>query len=50
MSGASEVTVTTRSSTPTAHLSAVLVDLGPDTIRDYADRGEGITTRTDRTC
>ncbi|GGY85588.1 X-Pro dipeptidyl-peptidase [Streptomyces geysiriensis] len=50
LSGTSEVTVTARSSTPTAHLTAVLVDLGPATIRDYADRGEGITTRTDRTC
>ncbi|MGW8633817.1 Xaa-Pro dipeptidyl-peptidase [Streptomyces sp. NPDC055793] len=50
LSGASEVTVTARSSTPTAHLSAVLVDLGPDTIRDYAGEGEGITTLTDRTC
>lgn len=50
LSGASEVTVTARSSTPTAHLSAVLVDLGPDTIRDYGDPGEGVTTLTDRTC
>ncbi|MER7777647.1 Xaa-Pro dipeptidyl-peptidase [Streptomyces sp. NPDC096191] len=50
LSGASQVTVTARSSTPTAHLSAVLVDLGPDTIRDYATEGEGITTLTDRTC
>ncbi len=50
LSGTSEVTVTARSSTPTAHLTAVLVDLGPATIRDYADRGEGITHRTDRTC
>lgn len=50
LSGASQVTVTARSSAPTAHLSAVLVDLGPDTIRDYATEGEGITTLTDRTC
>ncbi|MGA5900862.1 Xaa-Pro dipeptidyl-peptidase [Streptomyces venetus] len=50
VSGSSEVTVTARSSTPTAHLSAVLADIGPDTIRDYADGGEGITTLTDRTC
>ncbi|MFG3163685.1 Xaa-Pro dipeptidyl-peptidase [Streptomyces sp. NPDC048232] len=50
LSGASQVTVTARSSTPTAHLSAVLVDLGPDTIRDYAGEGEGVTTLTDRTC
>ncbi|MFE4664819.1 Xaa-Pro dipeptidyl-peptidase [Streptomyces sp. NPDC056716] len=50
LSGSSEVTVTATPSTPTAHLSAVLVDLGPDTIRDYAGTGEGITTLTDRTC
>ncbi|OBQ53316.1 X-prolyl-dipeptidyl aminopeptidase [Streptomyces sp. H-KF8] len=50
VSGASEATVTVTPSTPTAHLSAVLVDLGPDTIRDYAAAGEGITTLTDRTC
>ncbi|MEU1852603.1 Xaa-Pro dipeptidyl-peptidase [Streptomyces sp. NPDC019990] len=50
LSGSSEVTVTATPSTPTAHLSAVLVDVGPGTIRDYADGGEGITTLTDRTC
>ncbi|MBR8638484.1 Xaa-Pro dipeptidyl-peptidase [Streptomyces tuirus] len=50
LSGSSEVTVTATPSTPTAHLSAVLVDVGPATIRDYADGGEGITTLTDRTC
>jgi X-Pro dipeptidyl-peptidase len=50
VSGSSEVTVTATPTTRTAHLSAVLVDLGPDTIRDYADAGEGITTGTDRSC
>ncbi|AZQ38934.1 Xaa-Pro dipeptidyl-peptidase [Streptomyces cyaneochromogenes] len=50
LSGSSEVTVTATPTTSTAHLSAVLVDLGPDTIRDYATSGEGITTLTDRTC
>jgi X-Pro dipeptidyl-peptidase len=50
LSGSSKVTVTATPSTTTAHLSAVLVDLGPDTIRDYAAAGEGITTLTDRTC
>ncbi|MBC9724279.1 Xaa-Pro dipeptidyl-peptidase [Streptomyces sp. TRM68367] len=50
LSGSSEVTVTATPSTPTAHLSAVLVDLGRDTIRDYADAAEGITTLTDRSC
>ncbi|SEC04385.1 Xaa-Pro dipeptidyl-peptidase [Streptomyces sp. TLI_105] len=50
ISGSSKVTVTATPTTSTAHLSAVLVDLGPDTIRDYAAAGEGITTLTDRTC
>ncbi|MFC8373409.1 Xaa-Pro dipeptidyl-peptidase [Streptomyces sp. NPDC057238] len=50
LSGASRVTVTATPSTPTAHLSAVLVDLGPDTVRDYAADGEGITTLPERTC
>jgi X-Pro dipeptidyl-peptidase len=50
LSGSPKVTVTATPSTSTAHLSAVLVDLGPDTIRDYADAAEGITTLTDRTC
>ncbi|MEU6658034.1 Xaa-Pro dipeptidyl-peptidase [Streptomyces sp. NPDC046821] len=50
LSGSSTVTVTATPSTTTAHLSAVLVDLGPATIRDYAGAGEGITTLTDRTC
>jgi X-Pro dipeptidyl-peptidase len=50
LSGSSQVTVVATPTTTTAHLSAVLVDLGPDTIRDYAASGEGITTLTDRTC
>ncbi|MER5205444.1 Xaa-Pro dipeptidyl-peptidase [Streptomyces sp. NPDC002825] len=50
ISGSSKVTVTATPTTATAHLSAVLVDLGPDTIRDYGAAGEGITTLTDRTC
>ncbi|WP_460090172.1 Xaa-Pro dipeptidyl-peptidase [Streptomyces mexicanus] len=50
LSGSSQVTVTATPTTSTAHLSAVLVDLGPDTIRDYADAGEGVTTLADRTC
>ncbi|MFF9012704.1 Xaa-Pro dipeptidyl-peptidase [Streptomyces sp. NPDC014870] len=50
LSGSSTVTVTATPTTTTAHLTAVLVDLGPDTIRDYAASGEGITTLTDRTC
>ncbi|MCS0599860.1 Xaa-Pro dipeptidyl-peptidase [Streptomyces sp. LP11] len=50
LSGSARVTVTATPSTSSAHLSAVLVDLGPDTIRDYADAAEGITTLTQRTC
>ncbi|MEV1061920.1 Xaa-Pro dipeptidyl-peptidase [Streptomyces sp. NPDC050263] len=50
LSGSSKVTVTATPSTATAHLSAVLVDIGPDTVRDYAASGEGITTLADRTC
>ncbi|MEU5537581.1 Xaa-Pro dipeptidyl-peptidase [Streptomyces sp. NPDC020362] len=50
LSGSSTVTVTATPTTSSAHLSAVLVDVGPDTIRDYADGGEGITTLTDRSC
>jgi len=50
LSGSSKVTITATPTTSTAHLSAVLVDLGPDTIRDYADSAEGITTLTNRTC
>lgn len=50
LSGSSTVTVTATPTTGSAHLSAVLVDVGPDTIRDYADRAEGITTLTERSC
>lgn len=50
LSGSSQITVTATPTTATAHLSAVLVDLGPATIRDYAAAGEGITTLTDRSC
>ncbi|WP_394428933.1 Xaa-Pro dipeptidyl-peptidase [Streptomyces sp. SGAir0957] len=50
LSGSSKVTVTATPTTTSAHLSAVLVDLGPATIRDYAGAGEGITTLTDRSC
>ncbi|MEU7057684.1 Xaa-Pro dipeptidyl-peptidase [Streptomyces sp. NPDC046197] len=50
LSGSSRVTVTATPTTSAAHLSAVLVDLGPATIRDYADAAEGITTLADRTC
>lgn len=50
ISGSSTVTVTATPTTSSAHLSAVLVDLGPDTVRAYAEAGEGITTLTDRSC
>ncbi|MFE3068352.1 Xaa-Pro dipeptidyl-peptidase [Streptomyces sp. NPDC059247] len=50
VSGSSKVTVTVTPTTTTAHLSAVLVDLGPATIRDYTAPGEGITTLTGRSC
>ncbi|MFJ4342533.1 Xaa-Pro dipeptidyl-peptidase [Streptomyces sp. NPDC088915] len=50
IAGSSRVTVTATPTTATAHLSAVLVDLGPATIRDYAAAGEGITTLDGRTC
>ncbi|MZD09523.1 CocE/NonD family hydrolase [Streptomyces sp. SID5785] len=50
LSGTSTVTVTATPSTSTAHLSAVLVDLGPATIRDYTGPGEGIETLTGRSC
>ncbi|MFI6283956.1 Xaa-Pro dipeptidyl-peptidase [Streptomyces sp. NPDC051018] len=50
LSGSSTVRITATPTTTSAHLSAVLVDLGPDTIRDYAASGEGITTLPERTC
>lgn len=50
LAGSPEVTVTATPTTSTAHLTAVLVDVGPDTIRDYAHDGEGITTLPERTC
>lgn len=50
ISGGGTVTVTATSSTTSAHLSAVLVDLGPATIRDFLGGGEGITTLATRSC
>jgi X-Pro dipeptidyl-peptidase len=50
ISGGGTVTVTATSSTSSAHLSAVLVDLGPATIRDFLGGGEGITTLATRSC
>ncbi|MGF1432488.1 Xaa-Pro dipeptidyl-peptidase [Kitasatospora sp. LaBMicrA B282] len=50
ISGSGSVTLTVAADTTSAHLSAVLVDLGPATIRDYQGDGEGITTLTTRSC
>jgi X-Pro dipeptidyl-peptidase len=50
ISGGGTVTVTATSSTTSAHLSAVLVDLGPAAIRNYLGGGEGITTLATRSC
>ncbi|MBL1103225.1 Xaa-Pro dipeptidyl-peptidase [Streptomyces sp. 5-8] len=50
LAGSAEVTVTATPTTASAHLSAVLVDVGPDTIRDYADSAEGIATLPRRNC
>lgn len=50
LSGSAKVKVTATPSTRTAHLSAVLVDLGPDTIRNYTGAGEGIVDLTTRSC
>ncbi len=50
LSGGGTVTLTASSSTTSAHLSAVLVDLGSATIRDYEGSGEGITTLGTRSC
>jgi X-Pro dipeptidyl-peptidase len=51
VSGGGTVTVTATSSTTSAHLSAVLVDLGPATIRNFLGPEEGIVTNpTTRSC
>ncbi|MYX98817.1 Xaa-Pro dipeptidyl-peptidase [Streptomyces sp. SID486] len=50
LAGSAGVTVTATPTTASAHLSAVLVDVGPDTIRDYADAAEGISTLPGRSC
>ncbi|MEU2223607.1 Xaa-Pro dipeptidyl-peptidase [Streptomyces sp. NPDC018347] len=50
LAGSAEVTVTATPTTASAHLTAVLVDVGADTIRDYGDPAEGITTLAERTC
>ncbi|MDH6131005.1 X-Pro dipeptidyl-peptidase [Kitasatospora sp. MAA4] len=50
MSGQGSITLKVTPSTKSAHLSAVLVDLGPATIRNYEGSGEGITTLGTRSC
>ncbi len=50
VSGTSSVTVTATPSTSSARVSALLVDLGPATIRNFAGSGEGIRTGTTETC
>ncbi|KNB53651.1 Xaa-Pro dipeptidyl-peptidase [Streptomyces caatingaensis] len=50
LSGSSAVRLRVTPSTSSARLSAVLVDLGPAAVRDYAGDGEGIRTLPDRTC
>lgn len=50
VAGSGQVRVTVTPTTRTAHLSAVLVDIGPDTIRDYTHGDEGITTLPERSC
>ncbi|CRK59792.1 FIG01121735: hypothetical protein [Alloactinosynnema sp. L-07] len=50
ISGTPRVTITATSTSSAARLTAVLVDLGPATIRDYRGSGEGITTLSTRSC
>ncbi|MEU7134455.1 Xaa-Pro dipeptidyl-peptidase [Streptomyces sp. NPDC046261] len=50
LSGSPTVRLTLTPSTASAHVTAVLVDLGPAAIRDYAAPGEGILTLAERTC
>ncbi len=50
VSGTSTITVTASSSASSGQVSAVLVDLGPETVRNFDGQEEGITTLTTRTC
>ncbi|AHI01323.1 hypothetical protein KALB_7965 [Kutzneria albida DSM 43870] len=50
VSGTGSITVTASSSLNNARLSAVLVDLGPETIRNFEGSGEGITTLDTKSC
>ncbi|GLZ38553.1 Xaa-Pro dipeptidyl-peptidase [Actinokineospora sp. NBRC 105648] len=50
ISGTSTITVTTTSSQSAARLTAVLVDYGTATIRNYRGTGEGIRNLSTRSC
>ncbi|WP_121389747.1 Xaa-Pro dipeptidyl-peptidase [Actinokineospora cianjurensis] len=50
VSGTTQITVTATPSQSAARVSAVLVDYGPATIRNYRGSGEGIRNLTTRTC
>ncbi len=50
LSGTGTVTVTVTPSTSTARVSALLVDYGQSTIRNYGGPGEGIRTGTAQDC
>lgn len=50
LAGSGSISVTAAPSTPTAHLSAMVVDYGPATTRDYLGPGEGIRTLDTESC
>jgi X-Pro dipeptidyl-peptidase len=50
VSGTTTVTLTVTPSAPAARLSAVLVDYGSTTMRNYNGNGEGITTLNTKSC
>ncbi|MDQ3579326.1 MAG: Xaa-Pro dipeptidyl-peptidase, partial [Actinomycetota bacterium] len=50
VSGTSTITVTATSTSSAARLTAVLVDYGPSTVRDFSGTGEGISNLSTRTC
>ncbi|QUH04895.1 Xaa-Pro dipeptidyl-peptidase [Saccharopolyspora erythraea] len=50
IAGTGSVTVAAKPGTDTAHLSAMLVDYGPATTRDYLGQGEGIRNTGTESC
>ena len=50
ISGTPSITVTAMSSKPEARLTAILVDLGKTTTRDFTTKGEGIKNLATRSC